>query len=58
MQFYRLVLASQTLPVTETVTVTVTDANGVSVHASQSIEAQAIPIQEQHLVIRPSITAG
>jgi hypothetical protein len=44
-QFYRLVLASQTLPVTETVTVTVTDANGVSVHASQSIEAQAIPIQ-------------
>jgi hypothetical protein len=44
-QFYRLALASPTVPVTETVTVIVTDANGVLVPAVQTITAQAVPIE-------------
>ena len=44
-QFFRLRLASQTLAVTETVTVTVTDANGVSAQATQSVAAQGVPIE-------------
>jgi hypothetical protein len=44
-QFFRLALASQTIPVSETVQVTVTDANGVSVQTSQTIQAEAVPIQ-------------
>jgi hypothetical protein len=41
-QFLRLRLANQTVAVTETVGVTVTDANGVSAQASQSVAAQAV----------------
>jgi hypothetical protein len=44
-EFFRLALTSPTVPVTETVKVTVTDANGVSVPAVQSIAAQAAPIE-------------
>jgi autotransporter-associated beta strand protein len=43
-RFFRLRLASQALAVTETVTVTVTDANGVTAQGSQSVAAQAVPI--------------
>jgi len=41
--FLRLRLVSQTLPATETVGVTVTDANGVSVHANETLAVQAQP---------------
>jgi hypothetical protein len=43
-QFFRLRLASTQLPVNETVSLTVIDANGVAVQASQTIPALAIPI--------------
>jgi hypothetical protein len=42
--FFRLRLAATTVPATETVGVTVTDANGVSVNASQTLTVQAIPV--------------
>jgi hypothetical protein len=41
--FLRLRLASNTLPTTETVAVTVTDADGVSVHTNQTFTVQAVP---------------
>jgi hypothetical protein len=44
-QFYRLALTNPTVPVTETVSVTVTDANGVLLPAVQSIAAQAVPME-------------
>jgi hypothetical protein len=43
--YFRLRLASNSIPTMETVTVTVTDANGVSVQAHQNLMAQATPIQ-------------
>jgi hypothetical protein len=42
-QFFRLALANPTVTVNETVTVTVTDANGVFLPAVQTITAQAVP---------------
>jgi hypothetical protein len=42
--FLRLRLATNTLPVTETVGVTVTDANGVRVHTNVTFAAQAQPV--------------
>jgi hypothetical protein len=44
--FFRLRLTSQTLPETETVMVTVTDANGVSAQASQTLQVQATPVSK------------
>jgi hypothetical protein len=44
-QFYRLRLAVSNVTATEVVNLTVTDANGVSVHANQSLVVQAIPVQ-------------
>lgn len=44
--FFRLRLTSQTLPETETVMVTVTDANGVSAQASQTLQVQAMPVSK------------
>ena len=41
--FFRLVLASQTVPTTETVAVTVIDANGTAVSASVPVPVQAQP---------------
>jgi hypothetical protein len=43
-QFFRLRLATATVSATETVGVTITDANGVSVNASQTLTVQAIPV--------------
>lgn len=42
--FLRLRLASQTLPVTDTVAVTVTDANGVSASTSLTLSTFAVPV--------------
>jgi Family of unknown function (DUF6345) len=44
-RFFRLALASNTIPVTEVVSVEVTDANGVSASATQTVSAQAVPVQ-------------
>jgi hypothetical protein len=43
-KFFRLRLASATLPQEEEVSVTVIDANGVSVPAHQTLSVQAVPI--------------
>jgi hypothetical protein len=44
-QFFRLRLASTSLTTTDVVNVTVIDANGVSVRASQTLVVQATPVQ-------------
>jgi hypothetical protein len=44
MMFMRLALMNDSLPTTETVAVTVTDANGVSVQTNQTFPVQAEPI--------------
>jgi hypothetical protein len=44
-QFYRLRLASSTVTSSEVIHLTVTDANGVSVHASQNLVVQGTPVQ-------------
>jgi Family of unknown function (DUF6345)/Putative Ig domain len=45
--FFRLRLANQMFPVTETVAVTVTDANGISVHTSRTVATYANPAADQ-----------
>ena len=42
--YFRLAMENQTLPVTETVALTVTDADGVSVHTNESFSVQAEPM--------------
>jgi hypothetical protein len=42
--YFRLRQASQTVPATETLGVTVIDANGVSIHTSQTLVVQAQPV--------------
>jgi hypothetical protein len=54
-QFFRLRLASQTVPTTETLSVQVTDANGAAVQAIQSVAVQAtvqpaIPAPGNHVI--------
>jgi hypothetical protein len=43
-RFFRLALTNPTVPVSETVSVTVTDANGVQIPAVQTIGAEAMPV--------------
>jgi hypothetical protein len=52
-QYFRLRLATQTLPRNETVAVEVTDANGVAVQVSQSVPVQALV--QATLPVQPAV---
>jgi hypothetical protein len=52
--FLRLRLASQTVPATESLSVMVTDANGVSIYSNRTFTVQAVPISVLASVPDPS----